>query len=460
MGKVIIKSDESEANKVDNNEDANFKTAEEIAILEAEEAKSKEDEKPDEDDGEEDKSDVISIDDVEYILDDTGNAVKEDGSVFKTKDELAELEGNETEDEVTEIEIDDVKYTINEEGAAVNDKGEIAFSKDELAEMEETPEDAINMEEVIKATAIEVYDNDGNPIKYDNNQEGIVKHTADVYNKGSHDAVAELYEAFPEVQSLIRHIQAGGDPNTFNQRSDYTKVKLNKENLEQLKNVIYQAQTSRGNRPDQIDKYFKALSAGDTDNDNVYEEAEAELKYLQDNDKAFYKEQDKVIADQEILNKQQTNDYWGVAVEDGKLKDLNKQDSIYNIIKSGKVKVGDDTYTIPKQIRVVDNGKPTMYTRDDFFNWLFMPVTVNVGGKPITTTREQISLQEEQANRTKSNDLLDSFKRFVHYDDTQFIKEQINKDKVNTIKRLKSKKPAGTHKVVKTNKPTGRVIFK
>jgi len=461
---VVIKDDSAVEISGDNND--NFMTEEEIAKMEDEEKKSEVPEppvKPEAEDEVKDEAKIVSIDDTEYVLDEDGNALNEDGTTFKSKEELTELTNKPDPKEDKElISIDDKDYTLDDKGNAIDTEGKVVFTKEDIDGMGgETP--TFDIAEIGKTTAIEMYDDEGKVIEYENTTEGLASHTTDVYNKGGIDKVNELYQAYPEVESLVRHIRLGGDSTNFNTRVDYNKVKLNKENEQQLKDIIYKAQTARGNRTDAIERYYKALSAGDTDNDNIYDEAEAELKYLQDTDKAANAEQDRLLQEQQYNEAIKANDYWGVAVDNGQLKDLNKDGSVYDIIKSGKLKLKDKTYTIPEKTKVIENGKPVIYTRDQVFTYLYSPVTTVINGERVTATQEQIDSHYEQQNRTAANDIFDAYRRLVKYDDSQFITEQVNNSKVKYIKKLTSKKnvkSSGGTVSKKQSREDARIVLK
>jgi len=400
---------------------------------------------------------VVNIGDVDYILDEKGDALNEDGSIFKTKVEL-ETETEEVNEEVEQIDIGGEIFTLDKDGNALNDKNEIVHTAEDLASMEDAA-DVIDIADITKDTAIVVYNEDGVPVEYENNKEGYASHTTDVYSKGGQDAVGQLYEAYPEVQALVNHIQLGGNADNFKTRVDYSKVKLAKDNEAQLKDIIYKARTARGDRLESIDRYYNAIKAGDTDNDAIFDEAGLELKYMQDSGKAEVDADNQRLADLEADNTRQNNEFWGVSVVDNKLQPSNQEGSIYDIVSKGKVKLGDKTFNIPEKIRVVQDGKPQLYDRNDFFNYLYSPITVNVDGKRTQMTRHDLDLENETRSRTSHNEVYDAYKRFVKYDDSQLIEEQVQNRQVKKIRKLKSKKVTSptAPKPVSTVK---KIIFK
>ena len=252
------------------------------------------------------------------------------------------------------------------------------------------------------------------------------------------------------------------DTTDFNSSINYSNVTLHKENEAQLKDIIYKAQTQRGNRIEAIDRTYNALKAGDTDNDNLYEEASIELKYLQDNEKEAKIKQEAILKQQELDSQIEINNYWGVENQNGNLVDLNNDNSIYSIVKSGKLKLKDKTWQIPEKTKVVRNGKTSLLSRDEVFGYLYNPIVVNVNGNRVTTTQAEYDRQVELSNRTPANDIFEAYRRLVNYDDSQFITEQVNKSNVKRIRKLttKLKSKSSTNAINASSNSKNKIIFK
>jgi hypothetical protein len=395
----------------------------------------------------------VTIGDKEYITNDNGDALNDDGTVFKTKDELIAStdDSDDDTDTTSKIEIDEdgviISYTIDDNGNAVDTDGSIKYTKQQLDELEEdqSSDSTIDIEKVIEATKIVNYDKDGNPIKYENTEEGYQQYTLDTYNRGAQDAVGEyeqsLFGKYPVLTDVINYLAVNNTLEGFGNVIDYGKVKLEKDNTEQLKSIIYDARSKRGETKAKIDSYVEYIMSGDTSNDKLNSEAGDELKYLQDIQTAASTKLANDNKQAELDAIANNNKYWGISVDDkGNKQVLNVENSVYDIITKGKIKVDEETFTIPDKIRVVEDGKPKLYTKDDFFAYLREPIVVTIDGQRQMTTRDNYKLYLEESKRTTGNDVLDAFKRFVNYDTSQFIKEQVNKDKVEGIKRLKIKK--------------------
>ena len=468
-GKIVIPGE-----NIDTGEGAVAKpddlTPEQLAAKEAEEAAAKEAEEAAkkaalEGEGADTEGDSkVEIDGIEYKLDDNGNALSDDGTVFKTKDEIDALPG---EDD-NKLDIDGVIYTIDKDGNAVDDKGNISYTKEDIDKMDTGSENElgdVDLKSIMDDTKLIINDEQGNPIEYENTKEGLEKYVEDVYTKASSDATTEqlekLYTAYPFLPNLFNHLQAGGTFDDFANTESYANVTLDNENEAQLKSIITKARSARGDSQESIDRYYNYLKSSDDNNDAVVEEAERELKYLKDSEQTRLQQQQELIDQQQKTQQEQLSNYWGVQVdEQGKLINLNKENSVYSIIKNKTIKLNDNTFKIPDKIRVVENGKANLYTPDDFFNYLYEPIVVNIDGKRVTTTRDNIKLSQEQEKRNINNDLYDAFLRFTNYDKSQFINEQIKNSEVQKIKKLSAKrlKKTSNHRTPVTTK--GRIVIK
>jgi len=416
---------------------------------------------------------TVKVDDVEYKLNDKGDALNEDGSVFKTKEELDALQDTSddtTDDNTIEIQDEDgkvVTYSINENGDAVDDKGNVMYTADELKKLDEDGStDGVGIKDIIETTNIPIYDNEGNLIEYEDSPKGISQYVQDVYERGQHDGIVNNNEALfgkhPILQNVINHLELGGSLEDFKEQEDYSGVKLDKKDEAQLRKFAVEAYVAQGMSIDKANKYFDYVKSTDTDNDEVYKEAKAGLEYLKEVQQEKVQEQQNQLQQQRIEEIEQVNNYWGITVNDkGQLVDLGVKDSVYDIVKNKTIKIGDDTYKIPDRIRVEEDGKPVMRTANDFLKYMYEPVVVTLpDGRRVQTTRDNLRIQKEDSKRTINNDVFEAFRRFVGYDDTQLINEKVKEREVKKVKRLvvKNKKgvvnrTAGKKKIViNTNK--------
>jgi hypothetical protein len=359
------------------------------------------------------------------------------------------------------IEIDEdgviTTFKLDDKGNAVDDEGVIVHKAEELGELDEAT-DTIGIKEFIKEVNIPIYNDEGNEVEYDDTPAGRTKYVQDVYNRGGSDSVngmfKELYGKHPVLQNVINHLELGGHIEDFKKQTDYSAVKLDKKDEAQLRRYAIEMYTDQGMSIDKANDYFDFVKSTGTDNDEIFKEGKAGLDYLKTKQDTVNTNTQQEIADNEANSRIEMDNYWGVGVNDkGVLVNLNKEDSIYSVVTSGKLKVGEDTYNIPEKIKVIEDGKAKLYTKNDFFNYLYEPITVNMDGERVTTTRDNLKLQQETAKRTTGNDVFEAYRRFVGYDDSQLVSEKIKSKEVDNVRRLviknKNKNATTTGKVVK-----------
>lgn len=393
---------------------------------------------------------TIEIDGKSYNLNENGDAINEDGSVFKSKTDLESKPDDDVA--VTEVEIYDeaskktVTYKLDKDGNAIDDKGEIMYSKEELEALGEESTTELDVNSLIDKVGIKVYNEKGEVINYDNTEDSQISYIRDVHEVGKQIGANEYYEhlvsTYPFMNDLLLHLNSGGKFEDFKEEVDYSTIKLDKKNAEQLKQIITQAKSIKGDKPESIVKYLDFLSKSDSDNDSLLEQSKLELEYLLNRQVTNRVEKEKLIEANKLESIENAKKYWGINVDDkGNLVDLKINNSVYSIINSGKIKVNNETYVIPEKIKVVDNGKANIYTRNDFFRYLYEPVVYQLeDGSSVQMTRDQYKIEVERGNRDLNHDIYDAFERFVNYDKTQFIKEQINNNTVNNVKKLVVKK--------------------
>lgn len=374
-----------------------------------------------------------------YKLDKDGNALDNEGKVFKSKQDIDASQIDTSQPIVDKVDIDGVIYTIDKDGNAVDDNNTIKYTKDQIDKMsEEGSSVGLDVSNIIKATAIPIYDNEGNEVTYENSEQGLTNYITDVsqtaYQEGQIAFQNSLLNQFPIIQDVITHLRLYGDLKDFTETPDYSKVTISKDNIAQQEDVVIRARLLRGDTPEKARDYVQYLKDGK----RLEEESNSELSYLNNYYNGLKKDKEKTLADQEAANVKQYNEYWGVEVKNGKLHPLNKVGSVYDVVSKGSFQIGEDKYTIPEKIRYTDNGQVRIATRQEFFNYLYEPIQVDTENGPVVMTRDQYKLELERQSRTVGHDLLDALKRFTGYDMNQIIQQTIQERKVNEIRKLKS----------------------
>lgn len=391
-------------------------------------------------------------------IDATGEAAKSDDL-----DNISDKYADKDKDTINAIEIDGEEYILSETGDALNTDKTVKYTKAELDAFDEASgESAVAL--LSKTTNIIPIDSDGVPIEYSDDDAGLAKYVSDVYDQGRSDSNKEfnstLYNKYPVLQNIINHLELNnGDLTNFNNTVSYKDIDIDKKDETQMKSIIFAARKLRGEDSAKTEKYYNYLKDSDVDMKAVISESADELNYLKQIEEEETNRTQEQLDAKATADAESLKDYWGIEVKDGKVVDLNKEGSVYKSIKSGTLTLGDEKYIIPEKIRVKVGDKVEYKTRDDFFKYVYQPVTQIVNGQKVTQTAHITDMQAEMSARSTGHDIFDAFKRYVKYDNTQFIKEQVAKANMKTItKRLttNSKSNTSTSKALKT----GKIIIK
>ena len=415
---------------------------------------------------------TIDIEGKKYDLDDGGNAIDTEGKIVKTKEEIekppsdkddnkddnkddtasddtGDKKPDEKEDDAEIVMIDEKEYKLNEKGDAINDDGSVFMSKEDMDKLERSGEDnegeegesdstSLSIDEIEKLSGIEVYDDKGQKIQYENTLEGIAKREADIktqfLNAGKSEALREFLESNPDIYRMASYKDKHGTLEGYKERTDYSKIVIDKDNKQQLSDIILEAEMAKGNSLERAKKILKYIEA----DENLYEEAKDAQNFLTDvQNKEIEREREaersKIKSQQEKLE----NFYGFTFDEKGKETPLNIEGSVYDmIINKGKV----DDFTIPTDgIKVkTGDGKVKHYSRKDILHYI---ASVSEGGM----SQAQIDEQKRLSNKNKL------LKQYIYNltggDVSSIVRSEQNRQNVKRVKqRLKtSSKQKGSH---------------
>lgn len=327
----------------------------------------------------------------------------------------------------------DTTFTLDDKGNAVNDKGEIVYTVDALKELEEDPDnsddggkDSSSIEDISKITGINILENN-EPKVYENTVEGFAARENDVrqfgFEEGSEKAINTFFSQNPEFKDMYQYKQNHGSIEGFGEHVDYSKIEVNKENAY---NYILQAELKKGNSPERAKRIADISNVDETLVEDG-KEALSFLKNLQDNSDAASLHEQEVMRENAIREEM---NYYGIAVEEnGNEKDLNIDNSVYDlIVKKGSV----GNITIPENgIAIKKDGAIKTISRKEIFDYISKP-TVEIEGEYYT--------QAEVDEYTRMSDKTNLMQRYIH----NLVGEDINslvtaaklKDKANAVRRI------------------------
>lgn len=293
--------------------------------------------------------DVITFDGVDYTVDDNKNLVDSDGNIFKSLNDLGDVEISENDD------------------------------------------DELSITNVIKSIGLDIKDEQGNSVEFSNDVEGIKNYVQAVIGNSIEDiktdTINKLYDSIPNLKEYIDYVELNGTYVGFGNLPDRRQVQLQKDNVEQHKAIIRQAALEFGNKT-LSESYIKYLE----DSGRLYEEAEAQLNNLIqldiDNAKKREEEVNRLKAEQEQQEQEYVN-------------------AVYNTIKSRKL--GD--IELPTTfIRNIEGVKKTA-TLDDFYKYISEPNVVD--DKGTVKTQYAIDTDNLSQQEVINKDILDAWLLFT-----------------------------------------------
>lgn len=336
---------------------------------------------------------VVTVGEDSYTVDANGNLLDKDNNIFKSSNEVAEwLAQFETVDD------------------------------DEDA-------DAINLANIQKAIGIDLSDENGNPVEFENSIEGIKSYINGVVEANREEnyrtAFNSIQQQYPFIDDVINYWVANNNSlEGYNEIPDRSKIEVIPNNIAQHEAIIRQS-WAESKRPGNIEDYLQYLKSSG----NLEAVARDELKGLQQLD-ADYRERIAQQAEEvEAQQQQYIAEYWK---------------SVQDIVQGGKIA----GYDIPETISVNRDGRTIAVGRNEFFNYLYQ---VDGEGKSmyqrdIEATDETTQLQDQ---------LLRAYLMFTGGSYADLVTMADNKNKVKHLKLAakNSKKPSVRINRNNSNKP-------
>jgi len=361
-----------------------------------------------------------------------------------------------------------IEYTLDEKGNAIKD-GQIVYTKEQLESfIDETQKDSDdNDEDVITAvstlTGIELVDDKGQPLTFKEGIEGLAERETTVkevfYNKGKEEALTEFLEENPDMANMYAFKRKHGSLEGYEQSADYSKIIITDETpIEEVKSIYRQYLLSKGNDSETTEKLIKLSESEET----IRKDAFIALGKLKEEQINAYEEDKKqqLLAEQKSIK--QVQNYYGIDVDDnGKVKDLNIEGSIYDkIVKKGTI----GNITIPNEgLIFTKDGKKELMTRNQIFGYFYNPVK-KVGNSLYTQA------QLDESNRLKNTDnfIIQGIRNLAGNDLTTLEKAFAIKNNVDNSKKLLKivKGSKGTPTISQSEieeqikKGTAKVIYK
>ncbi|AXH74489.1 MAG: hypothetical protein KNU04_gp16 [crAssphage sp. isolate ctbg_1] len=363
-------------------------------------------------------ADVINNDDK---VDITNNDEPKDSENVENKDTTATDDQVEKLEEGTVIEFDDKKYTVDANGNVVDNNGKIfkeakdvdAWIKSlDSQEVDDTNSNLINVENLQSILGVQIADEDGKPIEFENTAEGaasyIKAYVENTKQQIVNDTIDALYSKYPILENVINYYVANGNSlEGFNEVRDRSTIELDTNNEAQCEAIIRAAWKEENRRGD-VSNYIQYLKSQNL----LGATAHDELQGMIARDKAYSEELARQAEEKEQAYIKEQKEYWG---------------SVNKVVTVDK-RIGK--YQIPDTIIRVKDGQRISATPQDFFNYIYQ---VDKQGR----SQYENDLLAEATNSPQtrmSNDLIAAFLKFTGGSYESLVNMAINEQKVKTIK--------------------------
>lgn len=279
------------------------------------------------------------------------------------------------EQDDSKILIDDVEYTIDENGNAVGADGQVKFTAEDIAKMSENNDDDPTedyFESISKASGIVIKTEDGQLKHYDQTIEGFAQREADVKALGEAEGFNKGFSKFmqenPDIASIIEYKNRYGTIEGYSNHVDYSKIEIKDDNSF-LEDLIYKAEIQKGTTPERAKRLVEFAKANNT----LKEDATESLNWLrksQADEVAAIQAEQKAAYEKAI---QQEIQFYGASYDErGAIVNHNVEGSMYDMIVT-KGTIGE--YTIPKNGLVVKTQQGNkLISREEIYDYFARPV--------------------------------------------------------------------------------------
>ena len=338
------------------------------------------------------------------------------------------------------IELDGVTYTVNENGDLVDEKGEVFKAKSEVEaflkeytteETNEVPE--INVTDIQKLVGVDVVDEKGKAISFDNTPEGVAEYVNSVLDlkkaEFAQAGINKLIEDYPILNDFLNYYIANGNSyKGFGEMKDRSGIQIDEANEAQQIAIVREAWKEFGKRGN-VDKYISYLK----DSGQLLDVAKDDLAALQQADAEVREENAKAALQAQQEYEAQVAAYW-------------------KEVKSCVDKREIAGYKIPDVIILDRGGKQVSATPEDFFNYIYQ---VDEQGM----SQYQRELANEAPADRMNDELLKAYLKYTGKSYNSLLEMAVANKEVKKLRLTanKNKSAKATIKITKAAKTNGNL---
>lgn len=356
--------------------------------------------------------------------------IKDDNTKDIKDDKKEEIKDN--DEDLAVIEIDGVSYNLDENGNAIKEDGTIFMEKDKLEDLsKEDNTDENPVEDIKKLINFNPTDESGNPIQYENTYEGFTNFFTDAIEQRSkqlyYESVNNLFEAKPFVRDIIEYEAKHGTIEGFKPNSSWEQIEIKQGDDKSIHDTIVEAELKKGNTKEDAETLYTLLK----DSGKDLEFANKAKTYLINATKAEREEQ-AILQEQIQIQKER--------------EAINTLNQIKDkVINKSELTVEGKTLKIPKVININDGGKIISKSPSDFLNYINDEKVFNIDNKKYKMTQFEYDSIQRNTKRTIDDDLFDAYLMFTKGDKSSLIEttlkhQEFQKKKVLFTKSFEGKK--------------------
>lgn len=340
------------------------------------------------------------------------------------------------------IDFEGIQYSVDENGNLVDDKGVIFKEAKDVqswlatVDTDNNPSESFDINSIQDAVGTVVLGEDGQPIEFTNNAEGVKAYVESVLDIKSAElqeaAINKLYADNPMLKQFVDYVQLNGTPKGFGEIPDRSNIELDKDNVAQLEAVIKMAAQEFGN---------KSLSASYInylrDSGGLYDVAKEQLDALIEKDK-----QTRLDIEAQAQAKRE--------------KDAIDNQNYWNSLKSIIDKRIVNGFKIPESFTKEVDGKKIVLTPNDFYNYISRPAVTLENGYKISAYQADLNKLTDEEYQSK--EILDAWLMFTGGSYKDLVKMLQDDSKVQHLK-LKAKEQNSNKTIKVIKKQGGKVNY-
>jgi len=339
------------------------------------------------------------------------------------------------------VEVNEAGDLVDSTGKVLAAKGEFTVNEDGTVELLQKESEGIKavLEQVKNDYGIELKDEQGNPLKFENTVEGTAQLIGVAAEKLHEKHLNDLFEEYPQFKHYLNHVVAGGsDEEFFSAPTNFRKVSIpadtetNKEANRKLReNLIIQKEfiarggaNLQGEAAAKLQQEAADYAAYILDKGQEGEKAKDALAWLQSFEKQEQDARNKANEATIAANKVQVEQYW---------------ENVRNAVVTGELKdgKGNATIVIPKN------------ERDAFYKYLAAPVG--------NTGKSQAQIDREKQSHSMGLTL--EYLRYKEFDLNKFIEAKAQTKQAEKLEVIANAGAKASKKTTGMRVKTGTTNF-